>query len=79
MEWNPETRILKGVSLGPVGSEHRVYVYAPDTRELWDVGWYNFRDYPGYTVKRIEPNIIRVHARFDKETRVSWQINYAEF
>ncbi|MBN1902194.1 alpha-galactosidase [Candidatus Sumerlaeota bacterium] len=79
VEWNPQTRILKGVSLGPVGSEHRVYVYAPDSREPWDVGWYNFRDYPGYTVKRIESNIIRVHVRFEKEPRVSWQINYAEF
>jgi hypothetical protein len=75
VQWDAASSTLKGVSLGPPGSEHRVYVYLPDRHPWVQTHPFFFYDFPGYTLKIMEPNILRVHLRFDKSGRVAWEVN----
>jgi hypothetical protein len=38
-----------------------------------------FYDFPGYTLKVMEENILRVRVRFDKTGRVAWEVNMKQF
>ena len=38
-----------------------------------------FYDFPGYTLKIMEENILRVRVRFDKSERVPWEVNMSKF
>lgn len=74
--WNAETSVLKGVSLGPVGTSHRVYIHLPkSTPVVPEENSFYFHDYPGYTTKLIEPNILRVQVRFEQNDSVAWEVN----
>jgi hypothetical protein len=78
-EWMDERKTLTGVSTGPAGSSHNVFVYVPG-RHPWTWGGYVlYRDYPAYSLKLIDENIIQVHVRFDDSRRVPWQIVYEDF
>ena len=37
-----------------------------------------FRDYEGYSLKLVGSHVMRVHARFEEERRVSWKIDLGE-
>jgi len=37
-----------------------------------------FYDFPGYTLKITEENILRVHVRFDQSRRVPWELEREE-
>ncbi len=37
------------------------------------------RDYAGYSSRLIESNVVRVHVRFEDETRVPWRVDVADF
>jgi hypothetical protein len=79
VEWNAATTTLSGVSLGPVGTEHNVYLCLPE-RHPWVQGDpFMFYDFPGYTLKVMEENILRVRVRFDKAGRVLWEVNMGKF
>ncbi len=77
--YDPAADTLNGVSLGPVGSSHYVYVYLPDERPWSQVERYYFHDFPGYTAKVNEPHILRIQVRFEKDDRVEWQVRSKEF
>ncbi len=34
-----------------------------------------FYDFPGYTLKVMDDNIMRVHVRFDQADRVAWSVD----
>ena len=38
-----------------------------------------FFDFPGYTLKIMAENILRVRVRFDKAERVPWEVNMSKF
>jgi len=80
LNWNAETKTFSGISLGPLGSSHNVSVYFPGEHPwTWGSSSVLFRDYDSYSIKLVDNNIIRVHARFEKSDRVEWQIKTDEF
>ncbi len=65
---------------GPQASEHDVFVYVPgDHPWTWGGRQFLVRDYAGYSLRLVDPNVMRVHVRFEDETRVQWRVDAAEF
>ena len=79
MEWNAHMTTLSGVSLGPPRSEHNVFLYLPDKHPWVQADPFLFYDFPGYTLKVMEENILRVRVRFDQTGRVPWEVNTRKF
>ena len=79
VEWDAATTTLSGVSLGPAGTEHNVYLYLPEKHPWVQGDPFMFYDFPGYTLKVMEENIMRVHVRFEKAERVPWSVNMKKF
>jgi len=79
VRWDGNERRLSGVSTGPPGSAHDVFVYLPDNHP-WAWGErVRLRDHPGYTLRLIDTNVVRVHLRFEAVGRVAWQIDGDDF
>ena len=79
VEWNAATATLSGVSLGPAGTEHNVHLYLPEKHPWVQADPFFFYDFPGYTLKVMEENILRVRVRFDQAERVRWELNTGKF
>ena len=79
VEWDEGTSTLRGRSLGAPDSRHSLAVYVPEGYN-WPVGagFKRFRDSSGYSVKRIEPRLLRVHVSFDKGERVRWEVKFSK-
>jgi melibiase-like protein len=78
VQWNATERALTGVSMGPAGSAHDVFVYVPGDHP-WT--WPRpplFRDFAGYSLKLVDSNIVRVHVRLENESRVQWRIESSD-
>ncbi|WP_424681261.1 TIM-barrel domain-containing protein [Frateuria sp. YIM B11624] len=79
LQWDERTKTLSGTSTGPLHSAHQVFVYVPDALDwTWD-GSALFRDHGPYSLKLVDPHLIRVHVRFDASDEVRWEVRYAEF
>ena len=79
VQWDAVTTALSGVSLGPSGTEHNVYLYLPQKHPWVQADPFLFYDFPGYTLKIMEENILRVRVQFDKAERVPWEVNMSKF
>ncbi len=80
VSWDNNARVLSGVSLGPVGSTHNIYVYVPEEHPWsWGAAYVLFRDFDRYSLKLVHSNIIQVHVRFVETGRVEWKIDLDEF
>jgi hypothetical protein len=79
LEWNEARTTLSGVSLGPAGTEHNVYLYLPERHPWVQADPFLFYDFPGYTLKVMEEHIMRVQVRFDQAGRVPWAVNIKKF
>ncbi len=80
VQWNGTERTLTGISTGAPGSAHDVFVYIPgDHPWTWGGRHFLYRDYSGYSLKLVDANVIRVHVRFDDQSRIPWKIDVAEF
>ncbi len=79
LEWDGPGATLSGVSLGPAGTTHNVYVYLPDKHPWVQGDPFMFYDFPGYTLKVTEPNILRVQVRFENAARIPWSVNVQKF
>ncbi len=75
VQWEAGTATLRGVSAGPRGTSHYVYIHLPDKHPWVQADPFFFYDYPGYTLKITEPQILRVQVRFDAEDRVRWAVD----
>jgi hypothetical protein len=79
VQWSETERTLRGISLGPPQSAHDVFVYVPgDHPWTWEKPS-QVRDYPGYSLRLVDANVMRVHVRFDNERRVPWKIGLDDF
>jgi hypothetical protein len=78
-QWDGTTKTISGVSVGPKGTSHNVYVYVPGDHPWTWGGYVLFRDYDSYSLKLMHNNIIQVHVRFDDADRVAWAIRVDEF
>lgn len=79
LAWDGPAATLNGISLGPPGSAHSVYLYLPEKHPWVQADPFLFYDFPGYTLKVMEPNILRVQVRFENAERVQWSVNLKEF
>ncbi|MGZ4974926.1 MAG: alpha-galactosidase, partial [Limisphaerales bacterium] len=77
--WADATGMLRGVSLGARGVDHNVFIYLPEKHPWQQTDPFLFYDFPGYTLKITEENILRVHVRFDQGNRVNWELNVKKF
>ncbi|HEY8521069.1 MAG TPA: glycoside hydrolase family 36 protein [Gammaproteobacteria bacterium] len=76
--WDATEGALTGISTGPPGSAHDVFVYLPD-RHPWT--WQRpalYRDHAGYSVKLVDEHVARVRVRFEDGSRVAWRVRPAE-
>ena len=79
VQWHAAARSLRGVSTGPAGSAHDVFVHVPgDHPWTWGGRHMLYRDGPGYSSKLVDSSVMRVHVRFENETRVPWQIDFSD-
>ncbi|HZF28875.1 MAG TPA: alpha-galactosidase [Gammaproteobacteria bacterium] len=79
VDWNETERTLSGISTGPRGSAHDVFLYVPG-KHPWT--WQRpalFRDYAGYSVKLVDSNVVRVHVRFENDSYVPWKVGIGDF
>ncbi len=75
VQWSETERTLRGVSTGPLGSAHDVFVHVP-AEHPWT--WEKpprVRDYADYSLKLVDANVVRVHVRFENESRVPWKVD----
>ncbi len=79
VKWDSDQQILSGISAGTPDSAYNVYIYVPDSHPWKQGGTALYLDFPDYTLKMADKNIIRMHLRFDKESRMQWNINFPEF
>jgi alpha-galactosidase len=80
VRWNAAVGEFSGVSIGPKRSAHDVFVYVPGDRPWnWGGGKSLVRDHAGYSLRLVESNVVRVHVRFEDETRVAWRVDVADF
>lgn len=79
VRWDSDREILSGISLGVPDSAYNVYIYIPDSHP-WRQGRVAlYHDFPGYTLKMTDNNILRMHLKFVNESRILWNINLKEF
>jgi hypothetical protein len=76
--WNEAAGTLAGVSRGPVGTSHNVFVYLPEPHPWTWGGSARFRDFDAYSVRPVDQRIVRVHVRFDKGDRARWEVKPAD-
>jgi len=74
VRWNGDERRMRGVSTGPPGSAHDVFVYVPGDHAWSWAERVRLREGPGYSVRLVDANVVRVHVRFDSAGRVAWEI-----
>jgi hypothetical protein len=79
LQWNAAERALSGISIGPRQSAHDVFVYIPGDHPWKWGGYVLFHDHAGYSVKLVDSNVMRVHVRFENESRVPWTIDFDDF
>jgi hypothetical protein len=78
--WNDSERTFSAISTGPLRSTHDVFVYIPgDHPWTWAGRHVQVRDFPGYSLKLVDANVMRVHVRFENESRVPWKIDLDDF
>jgi hypothetical protein len=79
VRWDADKEILSGNSLGAPESAYNVYIYIPDSHPWRQGGISLYHDFPGYTLKMTDNNILRMHVKFGEESRILWSINFSEF
>ena len=80
LRWHAAAGRLSGISTGPKQSAHDVFLYAPGDRPwTWEGRETLVRDQAGYSLKLVDPNVIRVHVRFEDDTRVHWHVEVGDF
>ncbi|MFH0758443.1 MAG: glycoside hydrolase family 36 protein [Bacteroidota bacterium] len=75
VHWDPGTKILTGVSNGPLNTSHNVYIFLPDS-QLWDQnGRLPYKDFKSYSIRMVDEKILRIHVDFDMSEKVEWEFN----
>jgi hypothetical protein len=74
--WDPATNTLRGVSLGPLGSAHNVAIYIPGGYRWAEPLDGYFKDFTNYSLKLMEPRLLRMHVQFEKGERVPWEVKF---
>jgi hypothetical protein len=80
IEWDGAARTLSGISTGPEGSAHDVFVHIPGEHPwTWGGRHIYVRDRGPYSLRLVDSNVMRVRVRFAGDGRVPWTIDVDEF
>ncbi len=79
VNWNPGTKILSGVSTGPLNTSHYIYIYLPDSKSWDQSGRLPFKDYHSYSLRMVDEKILRIQVNFDINEKVEWEFNPDDF
>jgi hypothetical protein len=79
VRWNEIDRCLGGISSGPPGSAHDVFVYVPGDRPWTWERPARVRDYAGFSLKWVDSNVVRVRVRFEDGARAPWKVAFDDF
>ena len=79
VSWNESEKTFSGISTGALSTSHSVFVYVPQPHPWTWSGSGLFQDRDSYSLKLVDNNIIRVHARFEKTDHVKWEIKPDDF
>jgi hypothetical protein len=79
VKWDPVNGILTGTSSGAPDSAYNLYIFVPDSHPWQQGGIALYNDFAHYTLKMTDNNILRMHMRFEEESRITWSINFEEF
>ena len=77
--WDNDKKILSGVSTGAPHSSYNVYIYVPEPHPWRQGNIALYNDFSEYTLKMTDNNILRMHLRFEENSRITWSINFPEF
>jgi hypothetical protein len=78
-KWDLANQVLSGISHGTPNSAYNLFIYMPDSHPWRQGGIALYNDFADYTLKMTDKNILRMHMRFEEESRISWSINFPEF
>jgi len=78
LNWDASTDTLRGISLGPIGTAYSLSIYIPENYVCRQGHPHFFYSIDSYTLKLVEyePNVLRVHVRFEKSRRAPWQAKF---
>jgi len=76
VEWDEAANELRGISVGPRGTAHNVAIHIPENYVWAQTLTGYFYDFEGYSLKLMEPKILRVHVAFDDKERVPWKVAF---
>jgi melibiase-like protein len=79
VQWNAAERVLSGISTGPAGSAHDVFLHVPRAQPWTWQQPARFHDRAAYSLKLVDANVLRAHVRFEGASRVPWKINLDDF
>ncbi len=72
VSFNKETKIINGISKGPLGSNHNIKIYIPSPSYWKNKGIGLFYDDENFSLKMVDDNILSINVRFKETTRVEW-------
>ena len=74
--YNPVSNQLSGVSKGPIGSKHSVFIYVPEGFIWNSAPGKLFREFGNYTVKYTDKQILRIDLDFSETESIEWKIDF---
>jgi hypothetical protein len=72
VSFNKETKIINGISKGPLGSNHNIKIYIPSPSYWKNKGIGLFYDDENFSLKMVDDNILSINVRFKETSRVEW-------
>ncbi|HSO86333.1 MAG TPA: glycoside hydrolase family 36 protein [Draconibacterium sp.] len=76
VSFNSASNQLSGVSKGPVGSKHSVFIYVPEGF-IWNPAPGRlFRDFGKYAVKSTDNQILRIDLDFSETESIDWKVDF---
>jgi hypothetical protein len=69
---------LSGISYGPTGSKHSVYIYVPEGYNWNPAPGKLFRDFGKYAAKYTDNQILRVDLNFDETESINWSLEFSK-
>jgi hypothetical protein len=76
VEWDAGSGVLRGVSLGPPGTDHHVAIYIPQAYAWAQPRPAYYYDFERYSTKLMQPDLLRLHVRVDSNGAVPWEVRF---
>jgi hypothetical protein len=78
VKFDVQSNQLSGISHGPAGSKHSLYIYVPEGYNWNPAPGKLFRDFGEYAVKFTDNQILRIDLDFDDKEQVNWLVEFSK-